>query len=858
MCGNQKETPMMKQYREVRAGLPANTLLLFRLGDFYEIFGEDAQRGSKLLGITLTSRNGLKMAGIPYHAAENYINKVLARGIKVAICEQVETPKAGKLVKRELTRILTPGTTLENSQLDAISNHYLLSFFLQKEQLQCSWLDISTGTFQIASSENISDLFSFFHSLNPKEIIVSESQKALLEMDSNGQATYRSLWQQLTSNRLISEIPDFYFDQTNALQRIYDTLKVYSLDGFGIGKAHPALGCAGALLHYVAETLCHPAENIRQLVEYRCNDHLQVDLATQNSLEIFYSSKRTRNGSLLAAIDQTVTPAGARLLADYLSAPSKNLGEIRRRQNIVKAFISDSSKILPIRNCLREIRDISRILSRLQNRLRNPRELGGIRDTLENLPQIKSYLENIPCENIHEINKRIHCLPELETLLLDALNQELPSKINEGGIIREGYDSNLDLLLSLSKNNKKWLLEEEKSEQTSTGIKNLKIKYNNNFGYFIEVSKNNLSFVPAHYIRKQTMTNAERYYTESLKEKEKEILHAEEKAQFLEEKLFQELVEKILTETKLLEETAKALAEVDLFLGWALLSRSWDYCCPEIEDSDILDIKEGRHPVVEQHIRQEENGLAGSQAFVPNDTSLSSKERQIVLLTGPNMAGKSTYIRQVALISLMTHIGCWVPAKSCRIGLLDRIFSRVGASDELSRGNSTFMVEMNETANILNNSTTKSLIILDEIGRGTSTYDGLSIAWAVIEYLHSQSSEGPKTLFATHYHELAKLPEMFDRIHNYSVAVREWNDQIIFIRQVVEGAADRSYGIQVARLAGIPDSVIERAKILLNDLENNNKKTIFKKDSKYDFPKNDLPSSISLKSEHYNQQLQLF
>ena len=858
MSGNQKETPMMKQYREVRAGLPSNTLLLFRLGDFYEIFGEDAQRGSKLLGITLTARNGLKMAGIPYHAAENYINKVLAQGVKVAICEQVETPKPGKLVKRELTRILTPGTTLENSQLESISNHYLLSFFLKNNHLQSSWLDLTTGAFQISNSANIADLFSFFHSLNPKEIIVSESQKAFFETESYCKAEYRSLWQQLISNRLVSEIPDFYFDRTNALQKIKETLKVYSLDGFGISITHPAIGCAGALLHYAEESLCRSPENIRQLMEYRCYDHLQVDLATQNSLEIFYSSKRTRTGSLLAAIDETVTPAGARLLEDFLSAPSKNLSEIRRRQNAVKGFINYSAKILPIRDCLREVRDIPRILGRLQNRLRNPRELGGIRDTLQNIPKIKLHLKNIASKQINEIDKRIHCLPNLEKLLLSSLNQELPSRINEGGIICEGYNSSLDTLLSLSKNNKKWLLDEEKNEQISTGIKNLKIKYNNNFGYFIEISKSNLSLVPNHYIRKQTMTNAERYYTESLKKKEREIINAEEKSQQLEEQLFQELVEKVLIETVFLEVTAKALAEIDLFSGWALLSRNWDYCCPEIDDSDILEIREGRHPVVEQHIRKEENGLAGSQAFVPNDTLLSSKEQQIVLLTGPNMAGKSTYIRQVALISLLSHIGCWVPAKSCRIGLLDRIFSRVGASDELSRGNSTFMVEMNETANILNNSTPKSLIILDEIGRGTSTYDGLSIAWAVIEYLHGQSSSGPKTLFATHYHELAKLPDVFSRIYNYSVAVREWNDQIIFIRQVVKGAADRSYGIQVARLAGIPDSVIERAKVLLNDLENEPQKNIFNKNSMHDARQNDSHLSTSKKRVKDNQQLKLF
>lgn len=809
-------TPMMQQYYEIRESLDDDTLILFRLGDFYEMFDRDAERGAKLLGITLTARHGMPMAGIPYHAAESYLAKVIKAGVKVAICEQVETPQAGKLVKRELTRIITPGTTLESTQVDERKNHYLLAVCQEKGQLHAAWLDLTEGEMTVTAHETIASLLPIFFSLDPKEVLLVENTPLSISKEHDA---LRDQWLTFLQSRSTTELPNFYFAVADGGQSVVSTMGFLNLDGFGIDLQHKGLGPAGALIHYATETLREPPKHLARISDYRSTDTLLIDPATLRNLEIFQSASNTREGSLMAAIDYCTTAAGSRLLEEYLASPTLEIQEIIRRQTCVSELISKSSFSLEIETHLRDIRDIKRILTRLQNRLRNPRELGGIRLTLSVLPALKETLLSLNVPEIGKLAQGIHTFDDLSEHLSRALREDLPGKIQDGGIIAQGFHPDLDRLLHLSKNNKTWLLELERSEQEATGIKNLKIKYNGSFGYFIEVSKSNLSLVPDHYIRKQTMTNAERYFTPDLKEKEKEILGAEERSLKLEEELFHGLVEEVLAHKDALRETAQTLAEVDLFLGWAKLAREWDYCCPQIDASFDLDIEEGRHPVVEQMIKEKESGLAGAHSFVPNDTFLSADGEQIALLTGPNMAGKSTYIRQVALVTLMAQIGSWVPAKSCRLGSVDRIFSRVGASDELSRGNSTFMVEMNETANILNNATARSLIILDEIGRGTSTYDGLSIAWSVIEFLHGTEEKGPRTLFATHYHELPKLAETHRRIRNYSVAVKEWNDEIIFVRKVIEGATDRSYGIQVARLAGLPAKVISRAQEILQDLE---------------------------------------
>jgi len=818
---SRKLTPMMQQWHEIRARLADDTLLLFRLGDFYEIFLQDAERGAKLLGITLTHRHGMPMAGIPYHAADSYLQKLLDQGIKIAICDQMETPKPGKLVKRELTRIITPGTRLADTQIEANRNHFLLALDLDKKGLNAAWLDLTTGEFVLASEARPENLFAAFESIDPREIIVPEAA-AEHWAGREDAAAFNELYAHIRTGRAVSPIPDYHFDAAGGTQTVMDALGVLNLEGFGLDRDHPALGAAGALVHYASETLCAKPENLRRLREYRSDATLLLDPATLRNLEIFKSAAGTRDGSLLAAMDGTVTPPGARQLERWLCAPELGLDEIRRRQNCVGEFVTAPGLASEVQNLLKGIRDLERILGRLQNRLRNPRELGGVRDTLDALPAIAMTLLEFPDTPVAAIASRIHNFDALGEQLARGLADELPGKIDDGGTIRDGYDEELDRLRGLTRDSQKWLTEFELAEQERTGIKNLRIRYNGAFGYFIEITKANLALVPEDYIRKQTMKNAERFTTDVLKEREREILHAEEKAVEREEQLFNGLIDAILEQADGLKETAAALAEIDVFVGWSALAREWDYCKPELDDSDALDIDQGRHPVVEQMMRDERLGLAGTHAFVPNDCRLAAAGAddlpQIALITGPNMAGKSTFIRQVALIVLMAQSGAWVPARACRLGLVDRIFSRVGASDELARGNSTFMVEMNETANILNNATPRSLVILDEIGRGTSTYDGLSIAWAVIEHLHPES-EGPRTLFATHYHELTQLAKTLHRLANFSVAVKEWNDEIVFVRQVVKGAADRSYGIQVARLAGLPPTVIDRAKTILERLE---------------------------------------
>jgi DNA mismatch repair protein MutS len=821
----EKLTPMMVQYHEVKRGLPANTLLLFRLGDFYEMFFEDAEIGSRLLGITLTKRQETPMCGIPQHAADNYVTKLLALGKKVAICDQAEPAVAGKLVKRKLTRILSPGTTLSANQLDAAKNHYLCALALDKAGLHAAWLDLSTGEFRLATDARAENLLPVLTALDPAELVLIEGDLAKWQAAPHDDHATHAL-HQFCAPRLSSELPGYHFEVAGGAKTVMDALGVLNLQGFGLSHQHAALGAAGAVVYYATENLCAKPENLRSLQEYRSTRTLLLDPATLRNLEIFQSTRGTREASLLGAIDRCTTAAGSRLLERWLAAPTLDLPEIARRQTVVGELIAQPSDLAQLRELLNRVRDIPRILGRLQNRLRNPRELGGVKDTLAQIPAITACLDLLDAHLVghhggetSRVRQRLTDLPALRELLAKALADELPNDLQDGNYIRAGYDPELDRLRSLTTDNKSWLAELERKEQERSGIRSLKVRYTSVFGYYIEVTKANLANVPADYIRKQTTVGGERYVTEELKLKEKEIFSAEEKSLARELELFGYLVAAVLDESVSLTRTADALAELDVLAGWSVLAREWDYCRPQLDDGDNLSITDGRHPVVEQMMKHERLGLAGSYTFVPNDTALSADEAQIILITGPNMAGKSTYIRQVALITLMAQIGCWVPAKACRLGLVDRIFSRVGASDDLARGNSTFMVEMNETANILNNATDRSLIILDEIGRGTSTYDGLSIAWAVVEHLHRDANCGPRTLFATHYQELTQLEKHLPRMKNYSVAVKEWNDDIVFVRRVVPGAADRSYGIQVARLAGLPLSVIDRAKVILEKLE---------------------------------------
>ncbi len=830
----EKLTPMMQQYFEVKRGLPRDTLLLFRLGDFFELFFDDAVIASRLLGLTLTKRQEHPMAGLPAHAADNYVSKLLAAGKKVAICDQAEPATAGKLVRRQLTRILSPGTTLAANQLDAARNHYLCALSIDKAGLHAAWLDLSTGEFKIASDTHIANLLPVLTALDPAELLVIEGELSRWQAAPHDQAELHAL-HAFCASRLSSELPGYHFETSSGAKTVMDTLGVLNLQGFGLTHTHPALGPAGALVYYATENLCAKPENLRGLQEYRSARTLLLDPATLRNLEIFSSARGSREGSLLSAINRTVTSSGARLLERWLAAPPLDLSELNRRQALVGELLEQPSRLLSLREALANVRDIPRILGRLQNRLRNPRELGGVRDTLAQIPALRAELAAFGSDaQLSTLSSQLQELPALRQLLTSALADELPNDLADGNYIRTGHCAELDRLRSLTTDNKTWLSDLERAEQERTSIRSLKVRFTNNFGYYIEITKANLHLVPADYVRRQTTVGGERYVTEALKLKEKEIFHAEENALARELELFNSLVAAVLDDSIALAQTAEALAELDVLAGWATLARDWNYCRPTLDESDVLEISEGRHPVVEQMLKLPDATMArgASAGFVPNDTLLTSSDAQIALITGPNMAGKSTYIRQVALITLLAQVGCWVPAKSCRIGLVDRVFSRVGASDDLARGNSTFMVEMNETANILNNATVRSLIILDEIGRGTSTYDGLSIAWAVVEYLHrnggtssvssdsvSSENSGPRTLFATHYQELTQLSKHLLRLRNFSVAVKEWNDDIVFVRRVIPGAADRSYGIQVARLAGLPLSVIDRAKTILSKLE---------------------------------------
>ena len=812
-----KLTPMLQQYFEVRRGLPRDTLLLFRLGDFYELFFEDAVDAARLLGLTLTKRGDHPMAGLPFHAADNYVNKLLAAGRKVAICDQAEPAIAGKLVRRALTRILSPGTTLDAKQLDASRHHHLAALVSDRAGLHAAWLDLSTGDFRLASEPAPADLLPVLTALDPRELVLPEGQLEKWRSAPHDQTALHAL-AAFATGRALTELPAFQFEPATGLRAVLSTLGVLNLEGFGLPDDHPALGPAGALVLYTTENLCAKPENLHRLQLHRSSATLLLDPATLRNLEIFTSTRGERAGSLLAAINRTRTAPGARLLETWLAAPPQDLTEIRRRGATVGELLAAPAALGELRDALAKVRDIPRILGRLQNRLRNPRELGAIRDTLAELPALRATLATFDSAQLRQLQTQVAELPALHRLLAAALNDELPADLADGGYIRAGHCPELDRLHALKTDNRAWLSQLEATEQARTGIRSLKVKFTNNFGYYIEITKANLHLVPPNYIRRQTTVNGERYVTDALRQKEKEILSADDLALAREQELFAGLVAAVLDETLALAKTARTLAELDVLAGWADLAREWDYCLPDFVDEAVLEIRAGRHPVVEQMLRDPARP-AGSQAFVPNDTRLSATGEQLALLTGPNMAGKSTYIRQIALIALLAHLGSWVPASACRLGLVDRIFSRVGASDDLARGNSTFMVEMNETANILHHATPRSLIILDEIGRGTSTYDGLSIAWAVVEHLHADPEQGPRTLFATHYQELTQLEKHLPRLRNHSVAVKEWNDDIVFLRRVVPGPAERSFGIQVARLAGLPRSVIERARAILARLE---------------------------------------
>ncbi len=822
-------TPMMAQYRRIKSELPKDALLLFRLGDFYEMFFEDALAGAQILNLALTARNGVPMCGLPFHAANGYIGKILRAGRKVAICEQLEDARPGKLVKREVTQILSPGTHFDERMLTAEKNNFLAGIYPDGKTFGLALVDLTTGEFLTTELENDTALVAELERLRPAEIIFPAEKIFIRD-------TIRDLF------KILNGYDDWTFAPETAVFTLREHFKVASLDGFGLKEKNAAAAAAGGVLHYLTQHLRRDARNLTRICFYQRADFLSLDQTTLRHLEILEPLRpdAPRNSSLYGALNRTVTPMGARLLRNWLSQPLAAVEPIRLRQDAVQTFVENANLLEPFRAQLAAVRDLERTIGRLSSGSGNARDLVALRIALEQLPNLKHALsafaepqppsllvkeeeigaaarQNTP-KLVETLNWQISLLPSLVETIARAIVEDPPLAIKEGGMIRDGFDSALDELRDAMRGGKDWIAKLQQQEIEKTGISSLKVRFNSVFGYYIEVTKANLDKIPANYIRKQTIANGERFITPELKEMEGKILGAEERALKLEYELFQRVREAALGSLKEIQQAAAALAQLDVLASFAETARLHGYCRPQISDEGILRIRDGRHPVLEQNLNEER--------FVPNDTSLASggnetAERenfpQIALITGPNMAGKSTYIRQAALITLLAHTGSFVPAAEARVDLVDRIFTRIGASDDLSRGQSTFMVEMTETANILNNATPRSLIVLDEIGRGTSTFDGLSLAWSIVEYLHHQV--GAKTLFATHYHELTELSARLPRLKNFNVAVREWRDQIVFLRKIVTGGTDKSYGIQVARLAGVPKPVLERAKEILNNLE---------------------------------------
>ncbi len=821
-------TPMMQQYHGIRRTLPPDTLLLFRLGDFYEMFGDDAAEGSRILNIALTKRNGMPMAGVPSHALDGYVRRLIKAGKRVAICDQTSEPKPGQIVQREVTHIVSPGTVADLHMLDAKRNNFLAAVHPgAKGGHGFAFVDLTTGDFRLTELADRTALADELARVQPAELLVAEEN-----LESYGEM-----------GRVQSR-DGYTFLAEQAFFVLREHFRVQSLDGFGCAEMPAAIAAAGAILHYLKE-LRRSLNHITRLAVYRNSQFMTVDAATQVNLELVEARGGGRDTSLLGCLDRTLTPMGARKLRDWILHPLCDLATLRERQNLIGDLLAEPFILGNVRETLKGIRDLERTVGRLTQTGGNARDLQVLRTSLEQIPQLREDLaallrreggaalftsaatsnaqtepptEDAPASHLSPLTShglcaillpQLHDLPHVVELLAAAIVDEPPAFTKEGGIFRDGYHAPLDELRTASRGGKDWIAQLQERLIAETGIKSLKIRYTSVFGYFIEVTKSNLGAVPPTWHRKQTIANGERYITPELKDVENKILGAEERGKALEHELFIQLRDEVMRELSKLQETAAAVATLDVLAGLAETARLYGYCKPALSADLRIRIEDGRHPVLDQSLVEEK--------FVPNDVLLDDTANRLLILTGPNMAGKSTYIRQVALLVLMAQTGSWLPAKSAEIGLADRIFTRVGASDDLSRGQSTFMVEMNETANICNNATARSLVILDEIGRGTSTFDGLSIAWSVAEFLHDETK--CRTLFATHYHELTELEITRGGVKNYNIAVREWNDAIIFLRKIVRGGADKSYGIQVARLAGLPAKVISRAKEILSNLE---------------------------------------
>ena len=802
-------TPMMKQYMETKSQYQ-DCILFYRLGDFYEMFFDDALTASRELEITLTGKNcgqeeRAPMCGVPYHAVEGYLNKLVSKGYKVAICEQMEDPKQAKgIVKREVVRIVTPGTNLDAQALDETKNNYIMCIVYIADRYGISVADISTGEYLVTELPDSSRLMDEISRFVPAEIICNEAFY-MSDMDLDGLKDRFGV--------TIYSLESWYFDDSLCREKLLEHFHVSGFGGLGLEDYDCGIISAGALLQYLLETQKNSLSNLTHITPYVTGKYMLLDSATRRNLELCETLReKQKRGSLLWVLDKTKTAMGARMLRKYVEQPLISKKDIVLRLDAVEELKNQAISREEIREYLSPVYDMERLLTKITYGTANPRDLTAFKTSLEMLPPVRYLLEEMQSDLLKEIHEDMDSLEDLCTLLRSAIRDEPPIAMKEGNIIRDGYNEEVDKLRRAKSDGKDWLAKLENEEREKTGIKNLRIKYNKVFGYYLEVTNSYKSMVPDYYTRKQTLANAERYITPELKELEDMILGAEDKLYALEYELYCGVRDQIASQVERIQRTAKAVARLDAVASLALVAERNGYVRPNINEKGVIDIKDGRHPVVERMIP---NGT-----FIANDTYLDDKKHRISIITGPNMAGKSTYMRQTALIALMAQIGSFVPASRADIGLSDRIFTRVGASDDLASGQSTFMVEMTEVANILRNATSRSLLILDEIGRGTSTFDGLSIAWAVIEYISDSRLLGAKTLFATHYHELTELEGKISNVNNYCIAVKEKGDDIVFLRKIVKGGADKSYGIQVAKLAGVPDLVIERAKEIVEELSN--------------------------------------
>jgi len=808
-------TPLMRQYRKIKAQYP-DAIVLFRMGDFYETFEEDAKITAKVLGIALTKRaNGaaadVPLAGFPHHALDTYLPKLVKAGYKVAICEQLEDPKLAKgIVKRDVIEIVTPGVAVSDKLLDNRANNFVCALFFKGDKVGVAFADVSTGEFY-ATEVKIDELSNLLDTITPSEILYSKSHKDIIEQ----------VFGEIQVRPAFTKLEDWVFKYDYAFEILTGHFQTQSLKGFGIDDLEIGIISAGAVLHYLQDTQRTKLVHIKRISRFDVSDYMILDPATKRNLEIAVSYLgETTYGTLFSVIDRTQTPMGARLLKRWVLRPLKKLEPIQKRLEAVKELYENSKLRKELKEILAEIGDIERLISRIAIRAHlpgttgraNPRDMISLKESLKKIPKIRSLLAEVKSETLQKIYKLLNPLENIVALIESAIVDDPPATVADGGVIRDGYNPELDELRYISRSSKEFIASLQQKERERTGIPSLKIDYNSVFGYYIEITKAHLDKVPQDYIRKQTLVNAERFITPELKEYEEKIFTAEEKMAALEAELFNQLREKISEYTESIQKNAQLIAMLDCFVSLSEVAVENNYTCPIVDESDVIEIKEGRHPVVEKI-------LPPGEKFVPNDVRLDNSENQILIITGPNMSGKSVFLRQVGLIVLLAQIGSFVPASYARIGIVDRIFTRVGASDNIAGGESTFLVEMHEMANILNNATPHSLILLDEVGRGTSTFDGISIAWAITEYLHENPRVRAKTIFATHYHELNELAELYPRIKNFKADVREVGDKVIFLHKIVPGYADHSYGIEVAKMAGLPKEVTDRAKEILANLE---------------------------------------